>query len=116
MLNRNLYSYEKAQFYVLWDILHRNVFLTNVLCISGSIKELIQQYSLEARAGQYEFSRALADFSSADENALNFRRGDIIAVVPREDAYTKRGWLYGIKVRGLEDSRRFNGGCPCCKV
>jgi hypothetical protein len=59
---------------------------------------LIQQYSLEARAGQYEFSRALADFSSNDENALNFRRGDIIAVVPREDAYTKRGWLYGIKV------------------
>ena len=66
---------------------------------SGSIKELIQQYSLEARAGQYEFSRALADFNSADENALNFRRGDIIAIVPREDAYTQRGWLYGVKVR-----------------
>jgi hypothetical protein len=64
----------------------------------GSIKELIQQYSLEARAGQYELSRALADFSSNDDNALNFRRGDIIAIVPREDAYTQRGWLYGVKV------------------
>jgi hypothetical protein len=43
-------------------------------------------------------SRALADFSSNDDNALNFRRGDIIAIVPREDAYTQRGWLYGVKV------------------
>jgi hypothetical protein len=78
------------------------------LCYLGSIKELIHQYSLEARAGQYELSRALADFSSNDDNALNFRRGDIIAIVPREDAYTQRGWLYGVKVRRKKNLSQYH--------
>ena len=65
--------------------------------ISGGIKDLIQQFSLEARSGQYEYSRALADFTSRDENALNLRKGDIVAIVRKDDPYTQRGWLYGIK-------------------
>ena len=34
--------------------------------------------------------RALADFSSRDENMLRFRKGDIVAVVPKHDAYTEK--------------------------
>merc|ERR1719357_921065 len=64
---------------------------------AASIRDLISQFSIEARSGQYEYARALADYSSREENALNFKAGDIVAVVPKEDAYTARGWLYGIK-------------------
>ena len=64
---------------------------------AASIRDLISQFSVEAKSGQYEYARALADYSSREENALNFKAGDIVAVVPKEDAYTARGWLYGIK-------------------
>ena len=64
----------------------------------ASIRDLINQFSVESRSGQYEYARALADYSSREENSLSFRAGDIIAVqVHKEDAYTQRGWLYGIK-------------------
>jgi len=32
----------------------------------------------------------LAEFASRDESALNFKKGDIIAVVPKHDAYTEK--------------------------
>merc|ERR1719357_1219517 len=64
---------------------------------AASIRDLINQFSIEARSGQYEYARALADYSSRDDNALNFSVGEVIAVVQKEDAYTQRGWLYGIK-------------------
>ena len=47
--------------------------------------------------GQFDYVRALADFTSRDENMLRFKKGDIVAVVPKHDAYTEKGWLYGVK-------------------
>lgn len=68
---------------------------------------------IEARSGQFEYCRVLADFSSREENALPLSAGEIVAVVPKDDPYTQRGkggdvrnistwqsltgWLYGIK-------------------
>ena len=56
----------------------------------GQIKDLLNQYIIEASSGQYDYVKALAEFSSRDESALNFKKGDIIAVVPKHDAYTEK--------------------------
>ena len=64
---------------------------------ASSIRDLINQFIIEDRSGQFEYARVLADFSSSEENALNLAAGDIVAVVPKDDEYTQRGWLYGIK-------------------
>merc|ERR1712038_2171765 len=64
---------------------------------AGQIRDLINQYLIEANSGQYDYVKALAAFSSRDEGALSFKKGEIIAVVPKHDAYTEKGWLYGIK-------------------
>ena len=66
---------------------------------AAQIKELINSYILESNGGgaNYDYVRALADFSSRDENMLKFRKGEIVAVVPKRDAYTEKGWLYGVK-------------------
>merc|ERR1712241_1667225 len=64
---------------------------------AGQIRDLINQYLIEANSGQYDYVKALAEFSSKDESALTFKKGEIIAVVPKHDAYTEKGWLYGIK-------------------
>ena len=32
----------------------------------------------------------MAEFSSKDESALTFKKGEIIAVVPKHDAYTEK--------------------------
>ena len=61
------------------------------------IRDLINQYLIEANSGQYDYVKALAEFSSKDDSALTFKKGEIIAVVPKHDAYTEKGWLYGIK-------------------
>jgi hypothetical protein len=50
----------------------------------------LNQYIIEASSGQYDYVKALAEFSSRDESALNFKKGDIIAVVPKHDAYTEK--------------------------
>lgn len=89
----------------------------------GQIRELLNRYVVESTSGTYDYARALADFTSRDENIISFFKGDIIAVVPKEDAYTDKvstipkvnnpisnddalsmspwtfpqGWLYGIK-------------------
>merc|ERR1719471_2568105 len=64
---------------------------------AGSIRDLINQFMIEARSGQFEYCRVLADFNSREENALILSEGEIVAVVPKDDPYTQRGWLYGIK-------------------
>ena len=64
---------------------------------ASSIRDLINQFIIEARSEQFEYARVLADFVSREENALNLAAGDIVAVVPKDDEYTQRGWLYGIK-------------------
>ncbi len=56
----------------------------------GQIKDLLNQYLIESSCDQYDYARALADFSSRDESTLNFRKGDVIAVVPKRDAYTEK--------------------------
>ena len=56
----------------------------------GQFKDLLNQYIIEASSGQYDYVKALAEFSSRDESALNFKKGDIIAVVPKHDAYTEK--------------------------
>ena len=35
-----------------------------------AIRDLIQQFSIEARSSQYEYARALADFPGREENSL----------------------------------------------
>ena len=57
---------------------------------SGQIRDLINQYLIEANSGQYDYVKALAEFSSKDESALTFKKGEIIAVVPKHDAYTEK--------------------------
>ena len=48
---------------------------------AASIRDLINQYIIEARSGQFEYARVLADFTSREENALNLGAGDIVAGV-----------------------------------
>ena len=64
---------------------------------AANIRDLVNQFIVEARSEQFEYARVLADFHSREENALNLAAGDIVAVVHRDDEYTQRGWLYGIK-------------------
>ncbi|CAB4070030.1 unnamed protein product [Lepeophtheirus salmonis] len=61
------------------------------------IKDLLNTYLIEANASSYDYVKALGEFHSGDENAISFKKGDIIAVVPKRDSYTEKGWLYGIK-------------------
>ncbi|XP_040563865.1 unconventional myosin-XV [Lepeophtheirus salmonis] len=61
------------------------------------IKDLLNTYLIEANASHYDYVKALGDFNTEDENALSFKKGDIIAVVAKKDPYTEKGWLYGIK-------------------
>ena len=58
---------------------------------AASIRDLINQFIIEARSGQFEYCRVLADFSSREENALILTEGEIVAVVPKDDPYTQRG-------------------------
>ena len=67
---------------------------------AGQIRDLINQYLIEANSGQYDYVKALAEFSSKDESALTFKKGEIIAVVPKHDAYTE-------KVNGCDLLRSF---------
>ena len=67
-----------------WWNLNLNYFFT------GQIRDLINQYLIEANSGQYDYVKALAEFSSKDESALTFKKGEIIAVVPKHDAYTEK--------------------------
>ena len=65
-------------------------FPSSSLLFTAQIKDLVNQYMIEASAGQYDYVKALAEFSSRDESALTFKKGEIIAVVPKHDAYTEK--------------------------
>ncbi|CAB4053995.1 unnamed protein product [Lepeophtheirus salmonis] len=43
------------------------------------IKDLLNTYLIEANASHYDYVKALGDFNTEDENALSFKKGDIIA-------------------------------------
>ena len=68
----------------------RNLNLNFFYFLTGQIRDLINQYLIEANSGQYDYVKALAEFSSKDESALTFKKGEIIAVVPKHDAYTEK--------------------------
>ena len=57
---------------------------------SGQIRNLLNQYIVESNSGTYDYVKALAEFSSRDEGALSFKKGAVIAVVPKHDAYTEK--------------------------
>jgi len=51
----------------------------------------LNQYILESSSGSNnEYAKALAEFSNNDESTLNFKKGDIIEVVHKKDAYTEK--------------------------
>lgn len=54
------------------------------------LKDLLNQYIIESNSGQFDYVKALADFTSRDESTLNFKKGEIIAVVQKHDAYTEK--------------------------
>lgn len=56
----------------------------------GQIRDLLNQYILDSTTSHHEYAKALAEFSSIDESTLNFKKGEIIAVVPKKDAYTEK--------------------------
>merc|ERR1712061_570914 len=64
---------------------------------AGQIRNMLNQYIVESNSGTYDYVKALAAFSSRDEGELALKKGEVIAVVPKHDAYTEKGWLYGIK-------------------
>ena len=57
---------------------------------AGQIRNLLNQYIVESNSGTYDYVKGLAAFSSRDEGALSFKKGEIIAVVPKHDAYTEK--------------------------
>ena len=67
------------------------------LIFKNIFRRSIKKYFPQARSGEFEYARVLADFSSGEENALQLRAGELVAVVARDDEYTRRGWLYGIR-------------------
>ena len=69
--------------------------------LTGQIRDLINQYLIEANSGQYDYVKALAEFSSKDESALTFKKGEIIAVVPKHDAYTEK-----VRTTRISDSEK----------
>ena len=57
---------------------------------AGQIRNMLNQYIVESNSGTYDYVKALAAFSSRDEGALAFKKGEVIAVVPKHDAYTEK--------------------------
>ena len=60
---------------------------------AGQIRNMLNQYIVESNSGTYDYVKALAAFSSRDEGALAFKKGEVIAVVPKHDAYTEKVYL-----------------------
>ncbi len=57
---------------------------------AGQAAQLIGRYLSESAQAQCDYARALADFSSRDESALALSKGDVVAVLPKRDAYTEK--------------------------
>ncbi|KAF4520562.1 hypothetical protein B566_EDAN011115, partial [Ephemera danica] len=61
---------------------------------ADQIRAMIERYIVEMEKGTHEFVRALADHSTGEPSLLNFRKGEVIKVINR-DQYLQKGWLYG---------------------
>uniref|UniRef100_T1JBR9 Unconventional myosin-XV n=1 Tax=Strigamia maritima TaxID=126957 RepID=T1JBR9_STRMM len=60
------------------------------------IRNLIDQFALEADSGAHEYVRAVADYITRESTLLSFRKGDILRIVNNKNQYLDKGWLYGI--------------------
>ena len=70
---------------------------------AGQIRNMLNQYIVESNSGTYDYVKALAAFSSRDEGALAFKKGEVIAVVPKHDAYTEKVHLIFNSIIGMHD-------------
>ena len=70
---------------------------------AGQIRNMLNQYIVESNSGTYDYVKALAAFSSRDEGALAFKKGEVIAVVPKHDAYTEKVHLVFNSIIGIHD-------------
>lgn len=71
---------------------------------AGQIRNMLNQYIVESNSGTYDYVKALAAFSSRDEGALAFKKGEVIAVVPKHDAYTEKVNLIYNFIIGMHDN------------
>ena len=71
---------------------------------AGQIRNMLNQYIVESNSGTYDYVKALAAFSSRDEGALAFKKGEVIAVVPKHDAYTEKVNLIFDSIIGMHDN------------
>ena len=69
---------------------------------AGQIRNMLNQYIVESNSGTYDYVKALAAFSSRDEGALAFKKGEVIAVVPKHDAYTEKVNLIYNSIIGMQ--------------
>ncbi len=53
-------------------------------------RDLLARFLSESAHAQCDLARALADFDSRDESALALRKGEVVAVLPKRDAYTEK--------------------------
>ena len=70
---------------------------------AGQIRNMLNQYIVESNSGTYDYVKALAAFSSRDDGALAFKKGEVIAVVPKHDAYTEKVNLIYNFIIGMHD-------------
>ena len=71
---------------------------------AGQIRNMLNQYIVESNSGTYDYVKALAAFSSRDDGALAFKKGEVIAVVPKHDAYTEKVNLIFNSIIGMHDN------------
>ncbi len=84
---------------------------------AGQIRDLLNQYTIEANSGQYDYVKALAEFSSKDESALTFKKGELIAVVPKHDAYTEKvNKGFNFRLMSLSLTSGFRVGCTASRT
>ncbi|KAL0278610.1 UNVERIFIED_CONTAM: hypothetical protein PYX00_000382 [Menopon gallinae] len=62
---------------------------------ASQIQMMIMRYIVESEKGNLEYVRGITDHIHRDPSVLNFRKGEIIKVLPA-DHYVEKGWLYGV--------------------
>ena len=76
---------------------------------AGQIRNMLNQYIVESNSGTYDYVKALAAFSSRDDGALAFKKGEVIAVVPKHDAYTEKvNLIYNFIIGNTFDRTLYN--------
>ncbi|XP_046399408.1 unconventional myosin-XV isoform X2 [Ischnura elegans] len=61
---------------------------------ANQIRSMIEKFIVESEKGSHEYVRALADYATREPSLLNFKKGDVIKLVNR-DQYLQKGWLFG---------------------